>query len=144
MAGTHGKTTTASMLVQPCAPPGCEPGWLVGGSIGGGLAERASGASGEWLVVEADESDRSMLSLKVEIAVLTNVELDHHATLRLARRAARGVSPRSSRGAPRAVDVGPARAARARAAGAVEGPYDADASSRSTAGGSRFTGAGTR
>ncbi len=35
---------------------------------------------GEWLVVEADESDRSMLSLKVEIAVLTNVELDHHAS----------------------------------------------------------------
>ena len=38
------------------------------------------GATGEWLVVEADESDRSMLSLDVDVAVVTNVELDHHAT----------------------------------------------------------------
>ncbi len=79
VAGTHGKTTTASMLVHALRAAGLEPGWLVGGSVGGGLANAAWGG-GEWLVVEADESDRSMLSLKVEIAVLTNVELDHHAT----------------------------------------------------------------
>src|SRR4029077_13545262 len=79
VAGTHGKTTTASMLVHALRAAGIDPGWLVGASIGAGLAN-ASWSEGEWLVVEADESDRSMLSLSVEIAVLTNVELDHHAT----------------------------------------------------------------
>jgi UDP-N-acetylmuramate--alanine ligase len=58
---------------------GMRPGWLVGAPIGGGLAN-AEWGEGEWLVIEADESDRSMLSLTVEIAVLTNVELDHHAS----------------------------------------------------------------
>jgi UDP-N-acetylmuramate--alanine ligase len=79
VAGTHGKTTTASMLVYALRAAGLEPGWLVGAPVGGGLANAQWGA-GEWLVVEADESDRSMLSLHVEIAVLTNVELDHHGT----------------------------------------------------------------
>jgi UDP-N-acetylmuramate--alanine ligase len=79
VAGTHGKTTTASMLVHALRGAGLQPGWLVGGSVGGDLAN-ACWSGGEWLVVEADESDRSMLSLNVEIAVLTNVELDHHAT----------------------------------------------------------------
>ena len=79
VAGTHGKTTTASMLVHALRGAGLEPAWLVGGSVGAGLPN-ANWTSGEWLVVEADESDRSMLSLSVEIAVLTNVELDHHAS----------------------------------------------------------------
>jgi UDP-N-acetylmuramate--alanine ligase len=79
VAGAHGKTTTASMLVHALRGAGLQPGWLIGGSVGGELAN-AEWGSGEWLVVEADESDRSMLSLSVEIAVLTNVELDHHAT----------------------------------------------------------------
>jgi UDP-N-acetylmuramate--alanine ligase len=79
VAGTHGKTTTASMLVHILRAAGIEPGWLVGAPVGGGLPNAHWGA-GEWLVVEADESDRSMLSLAVEIAVLTNVELDHHAS----------------------------------------------------------------
>jgi UDP-N-acetylmuramate--alanine ligase len=79
VAGTHGKTTTASMIVHALLAAGLRPGWLVGGSVGSGLAN-ASWSDGDWLVVEADESDRSMLSLSVEIAVLTNVELDHHAT----------------------------------------------------------------
>jgi UDP-N-acetylmuramate--alanine ligase len=79
VAGAHGKTTTSSMLVHALLGAGMQPGWLIGGSAGGGLAN-ARWSSGEWLVVEADESDRSMLSLSVEIAVLTNVELDHHAT----------------------------------------------------------------
>ncbi len=79
VAGTHGKTTTASMLAHALRAAGMRPGWLVGAPIGGGLAN-AEWGEGEWLVVEADESDRSMLSLSVEIAVLTNVELDHHAT----------------------------------------------------------------
>ena len=79
VAGTHGKTTTASMIVHALRAAGVRPGWLVGAPIGGGLAN-SEWSTGEWLVVEADESDRSMLSLSVEIAVLTNVELDHHAT----------------------------------------------------------------
>ncbi len=79
VAGTHGKTTTASMLVHILRAAGADPGWLVGAPVGGGLPNAHWGA-GEWLVVEADESDRSMLSLAVEIAVLTNVELDHHAS----------------------------------------------------------------
>ena len=78
VAGAHGKTTTSSMLVHALRGAGLDPGWLIGGSVGGGLAN-AHWSDGEWLVVEADESDRSMLSLSVEIAVVTNVELDHHA-----------------------------------------------------------------
>lgn len=79
VAGAHGKTTTASMIVHILRGEGLDPGWLIGSSIGEGLAN-SHWSEGEWLVVEADESDRSMLSLDVEIAVLTNVELDHHAS----------------------------------------------------------------
>jgi UDP-N-acetylmuramate--alanine ligase len=79
VAGAHGKTTTSSMIVHVLREAGIDPGWLVGSSVGGGLAN-SHWSAGEWLVVEADESDRSMLSLNVEIAVLTNAELDHHAT----------------------------------------------------------------
>jgi UDP-N-acetylmuramate--alanine ligase len=79
VAGTHGKTTTAAMLVHALRAAKLSPGWLVGAPIGGGLPN-ADWGSGEWLVVEADESDRSMLSLSVEIAILTNVELEHHAS----------------------------------------------------------------
>jgi UDP-N-acetylmuramate--alanine ligase len=92
VAGAHGKTTTSSMIVHILREAGIDPSWLVGSSVGAGLANSywapthpapthpAPTHLGEWLVVEADESDRSMLSLHVEIAVLTNVELDHHAT----------------------------------------------------------------
>ncbi len=79
VAGTHGKTTTASMAVHALRAAGLNPGWLVGGTVGADLPN-SHWSDGEWLVVEADESDRSMLSLSVEIAVLTNVELDHHAS----------------------------------------------------------------
>ncbi|MGA9875333.1 MAG: UDP-N-acetylmuramate--L-alanine ligase [Solirubrobacteraceae bacterium] len=79
VAGAHGKTTTASMIVRILRELGSDPGWLVGSSVGAGL-DNSHWSEGEWLVVEADESDRSMLSLHVAIAVLTNVELDHHAT----------------------------------------------------------------
>ncbi len=67
------------MAVHALRAAELDPGWLVGGSIGAGLPN-ARWSEGEWLVVEADESDRSMLSLDVDVAVLTNVELDHHAT----------------------------------------------------------------
>ena len=79
VAGTHGKTTSAAMLVHALRGGGLDPGWLVGAGVGGDLAN-AHWSEGEWLVVEADESDRSMLSLGLEIALLTNVELDHHAS----------------------------------------------------------------
>jgi UDP-N-acetylmuramate--alanine ligase len=79
VAGTHGKTTTASMLVHALRGAGLQPGWLVGGAVGGQLPN-AEWGEGEWLVVEADESDRSMLGISAEIALLTNVELDHHST----------------------------------------------------------------
>jgi UDP-N-acetylmuramate--alanine ligase len=76
VAGSHGKTTTSSMLACALQGAGLAPGWLVGGTVGNGLPNARWGA-GEWLVVEADESDRSMLDLHVEIAVLTSAELDH-------------------------------------------------------------------
>jgi UDP-N-acetylmuramate--alanine ligase len=77
VAGAHGKTTTAAMIVSALRSAGLDPGYLIGGIL------RDSGRNGqwtdgEWLVVEADESDRSMLALHVEIAVVTSVELDHH------------------------------------------------------------------
>ncbi len=78
VAGTHGKTSTSAMIVHALRGGGLAPGWMIGGTIGEGLAN-SHWSEGEWLVVEADESDRSMLSLNVEIAVLTNAELDHHA-----------------------------------------------------------------
>ena len=79
VVGTHGKTTTASMIAHALRAAGMRPGWLVGAPIGDGLPN-AHWDEGDWLVVEGDESDRSMLSLSVDVAVLTNVELDHHAT----------------------------------------------------------------
>ncbi len=79
VAGTHGKTTTSAMVVHALRGANMDPGWLIGGEIGGGLPN-AHWSAGEWLVVEADESDRSMLALQVEVAVVTNLELDHHAT----------------------------------------------------------------
>jgi|HubBroStandDraft_3_1064219.scaffolds.fasta_scaffold02598_2 UDP-N-acetylmuramate--alanine ligase len=79
VAGAHGKTTTASMLVHILRDQGADPSWLVGSAVGAGL-DNSHWSEDGWLIVEADESDRSMLSLHVQIAVLTNVELDHHAT----------------------------------------------------------------
>ena len=77
VAGAHGKTTTASMIVSALRGGGLDPGYLIGGTLRE-TGRNGDWGSGEWLVVEADESDRSMLSLVVEVAVLGNVELDHH------------------------------------------------------------------
>ncbi len=79
VTGTHGKTTTAGMLVQALGGAGLDPAYVIGGEL------RATGVNagwgvGEWIVVEADESDRSLLKLEPEIAVLTSAELDHHTT----------------------------------------------------------------
>src|SRR5918996_534164 len=79
VAGAHGKTTTTSMAAHILLRAGLQPAYLIGGALTTtGL--NADWGTGEWLVVEADESDRSMLALNVDVAVVTNVELDHHAT----------------------------------------------------------------
>src|SRR4051794_31741875 len=78
VAGAHGKTTTSSMAAHVLLGCGLDPGYLIGGTLST-TGTNAAWGTGEWLVVEADESDRSMLRLHVDVAVLTNVELDHHA-----------------------------------------------------------------
>jgi len=79
VSGTHGKTTTASMIALALIETGREPAFLIGGELQAGGTNAAWGA-GEWAVIEADESDRSFMKLDREVAVITNVELDHHAT----------------------------------------------------------------
>jgi UDP-N-acetylmuramate--alanine ligase len=79
ITGTHGKTTTASMTAHALIACGLDPGYLIGGELRS-TGSNAGWGSGELLVVEADESDRSLLKLDAWIAVLTNAELDHHAT----------------------------------------------------------------
>jgi UDP-N-acetylmuramate--alanine ligase len=79
IAGTHGKTTTSSMAAHALLALGWEPSYVIGGELRTTGTNAAAG-SGEWLVVEADESDRSFLELSCEIAVVTNIELDHHTT----------------------------------------------------------------
>jgi UDP-N-acetylmuramate--alanine ligase len=78
VTGTHGKTTTAGMIAFCLERLGHDPAWVIGGEIPqlGGNA----GAGEGWLVVEGDESDRTVERLRPEIGVVTNVELDHHTT----------------------------------------------------------------
>ncbi len=76
VAGAHGKTTTSSMIAHALLACGADPGYLIGGELTT-TGTNAAWGTGRWLVVEADESDRSMLALDVDVAVLTNVELDH-------------------------------------------------------------------
>jgi UDP-N-acetylmuramate--alanine ligase len=76
VAGTHGKTTTTSMLAVILEQTGADPTYVIGGDLtGSGLNARAG--SGEVFVAEADESDGSFLLLHPEIAVVTNIEDDH-------------------------------------------------------------------
>jgi UDP-N-acetylmuramate--alanine ligase len=78
VSGAHGKTTTAAMVAYCLDGLGDDPSFLIGGEVPqlGGNARAGSG----WLVVEGDESDGTVFELPAEIAVVTNVELDHHAT----------------------------------------------------------------
>ena len=78
VGGAHGKTTTTAMIAYALAELGLDPAWLVGGELPqlGGNA----GAGEGWLVVEGDESDRTLEQLRPEIGVVTNVDLDHHST----------------------------------------------------------------
>jgi UDP-N-acetylmuramate--alanine ligase len=77
VAGAHGKTTTASMIAFVLQRLGLDPAFLIGGDVPqlGGNAGVGEG----WLVAEGDESDRSLLLLRPRVAVVTNVDLDHHA-----------------------------------------------------------------
>ncbi len=83
VAGTHGKTTTTGMLIWAMRSLGFDPAFFVGGELPGvgpgGDAANSAWGSGDWAVVEADESDGSFLVLDPEIAVITNIEMDHHA-----------------------------------------------------------------
>ena len=78
VAGAHGKTTTTAMIAFALDRLGRDPSFLIGGEVPqlGGNARAGSG----WLVVEGDESDRSVFALPATVAVVTNVELDHHTT----------------------------------------------------------------
>jgi UDP-N-acetylmuramate--alanine ligase len=78
VAGAHGKTTTSAMIAFCLDRLGLDPAFLIGGDVPqlGGNARAGSG----WLVVEGDESDRSVAALRPEIALLLNVDLDHHTT----------------------------------------------------------------
>jgi UDP-N-acetylmuramate--alanine ligase len=81
VSGTHGKTTTACMTVHALLEAGRAPSYAIGGELRT-TGRNADWGSGEWLVIEADESDRSFLKLSPDVAVVTNVELDHHSTYR--------------------------------------------------------------
>ena len=79
VSGTHGKTTTASMAAHVLRAAGRDPAFLIGGELRS-AGTNAGWGNGDWAVIEADESDRSFLKLDRPVAVVTNVELDHHST----------------------------------------------------------------
>ncbi len=76
VAGTHGKTTTTSMLMLILAEARLRPSFIVGGDVTD-VGTGAQWTRGEWLVVEADESDGTHLELPLHGTILTNVEVDH-------------------------------------------------------------------
>jgi UDP-N-acetylmuramate--alanine ligase len=76
VAGSHGKTTTSSMLALVLRGAGWRPTFLIGGDVNE-VGTNAAYDDGEWMVVEADESDGTFLELPVEAAIVTNVEADH-------------------------------------------------------------------
>lgn len=76
VAGTHGKTTTTSMLVVGLQAAGGDPSFAIGGQLNEAGSNAHAGTDGRF-VAEADESDRSLLAYSADLAVVTNVELDH-------------------------------------------------------------------
>ena len=79
IAGTHGKTTTTSLVASVLAEAGVDPTFVIGGKLHSAGANARLG-SGEFIVVEADESDASFLQLTPVLAVVTNIDADHMAT----------------------------------------------------------------
>ena len=79
VAGTHGKTTTTSLVASVLAEAGLDPTFVIGGRLTSAGAHARLG-QGEFIVVEADESDASFLNLQPMIAVVTNIDADHMET----------------------------------------------------------------
>ena len=79
IAGTHGKTTTTSLVASVLAEGGLDPTFVIGGRLNAAGSNAKLGA-GEFIVVEADESDASFLHLQPVIAAVTNIDLDHMDT----------------------------------------------------------------
>ena len=79
IAGTHGKTTTTSLVTSVLAEAGVDPTFVIGGKLNSAGANSALG-SGEYIVVEADESDASFLNLLPILSVVTNIDADHMDT----------------------------------------------------------------
>ncbi|OGA30451.1 MAG: UDP-N-acetylmuramate--L-alanine ligase [Betaproteobacteria bacterium RIFCSPLOWO2_12_FULL_67_28] len=79
IAGTHGKTTTTSLVASVLAEGGLDPTFVIGGRLNAAGSHARLGA-GEFIVVEADESDASFLHLQPVIAVVTNIDADHMDT----------------------------------------------------------------
>lgn len=79
VAGTHGKTTTTSLIASVLSEAGCDPTFVIGGKLLAAGANARLG-QGEYLVAEADESDASFLYLNPVIAVVTNIDQDHMET----------------------------------------------------------------
>lgn len=79
IAGTHGKTTTTSLVASVLAEGGLDPTFVIGGRLNSAGANAKLG-SGDYIVVEADESDASFLNLMPVMAVVTNIDADHMET----------------------------------------------------------------
>jgi UDP-N-acetylmuramate--alanine ligase len=79
IAGTHGKTTTTSLVTSVLAEAGVDPTFVIGGKLNAAGANSALG-KGDYIVVEADESDASFLNLTPVMAVVTNIDADHMDT----------------------------------------------------------------
>ena len=79
VAGTHGKTTTTSLVASVLAEAGMDPTFVIGGRLGA-AGSHAKLGTGEFIVVEADESDASFLYLTPVLAVVTNIDADHMET----------------------------------------------------------------
>jgi UDP-N-acetylmuramate--alanine ligase len=134
IAGTHGKTTTSAMAVWALRAIGADPAFFIGGEVPGlgpdGGTANAGWGEGEWVVAEADESDASFLRLRPEVAVVTNVEMDHHSrwgSLAELHEAFRGfVGPARGLVAPADEEMGwlGQRSEEVRFDGAVPGPPD--------------------
>jgi UDP-N-acetylmuramate--alanine ligase len=79
VAGTHGKTTTTSLVASVLAEAGLDPTFVIGGRLTSAATNARLGA-GEYIVVEADESDASFLHLQPVMAIVTNIDADHMET----------------------------------------------------------------
>ena len=79
IAGTHGKTTTTSLIASVLAEGGLDPTYVIGGRLTSSASNARLGA-GDFIVVEADESDASFLHLQPVVAVVTNIDADHMDT----------------------------------------------------------------